>query len=551
MKESHLPGFTFRELDNVGDLDADLDRPFLKECFVDPGVLDLLLDCELPQRVLVGRTGAGKTAILLRIAQTQEKVTQFNPETLSLNYISNSTILPFLFEIGVNLDLFFDLLWRHVFATELIRQRYSIRDTEQQGIALGNLLERFSRDSTKRKALQYLRKWGDKFWIDADERVKELTERLEKAITMQGNVAGGPMSKGSLEAQAKQSAEAKREVVKRCQYVVDQVQANDLSGLVDLIDACLDDDQQRYYVLVDKLDDNWVDNAYKAALVRGLLRSVRAFQKVRGAKIIVGLRNDLLERIFEDDNLTAQREKFESLFYYLQWKKEKLILALDERVNKLVRSRYSASQCVSHRDVMVGSLGKKGGGPSAVDYVVERTLMRPRDLISYFNFCIREAGAVPQISAEIIKRAERPYSLSRLDALGWEWKLNYPNLINAAKQLLGNGPAYFAIADVSSSSCIALAEYLKDHATAIDRFTQLAEKYERDLRDIELKRAAFWLMYYVGLVGLKSSKAQPFDFSFEGPIRISEHEINENTRVQVHKCFWRALGIKDVGSFAN
>jgi len=50
-----------------------------------------------------------------------------SPETLSFNYLANSTILQFFLEAGVKLDLFFKLLWRHVFTVELLRNRYNLK----------------------------------------------------------------------------------------------------------------------------------------------------------------------------------------------------------------------------------------------------------------------------------------------------------------------------------------------------------------------------------------------------------------------------------------
>jgi hypothetical protein len=32
-----------------------------------------------------------------------------------------------------------------------------------------------------------------------------------------------------------------------------------------------------------------------------------------------------------------------------------------------------------------------------------------------------------------------------------------------------------------------------------------------------------------------------------GPIRVSEHQIADDTRVAIHKCFWRALAVRDGG----
>ncbi len=113
--------FVFRRHDQIGALDARQDEAFLSQCFVDTGDLSVLLDCSDPRRVVVGRTGAGKTALLQRLAELAGRATLLPPEHLALNYVSNSTILSFVFGLGVKLDPFFRLLWRHVLVVELIK----------------------------------------------------------------------------------------------------------------------------------------------------------------------------------------------------------------------------------------------------------------------------------------------------------------------------------------------------------------------------------------------------------------------------------------------
>src|SRR3954469_59767 len=83
--------FKFRRLDNIGVSDAKEDQNFLKNCFVDTGDLDVLRDCSEPARLVMGRTGSGKTALLTQLTSEGPSAIQVRPESLALNYISNST----------------------------------------------------------------------------------------------------------------------------------------------------------------------------------------------------------------------------------------------------------------------------------------------------------------------------------------------------------------------------------------------------------------------------------------------------------------------------
>src|SRR5438270_392991 len=101
--------FRFRRNENVGAEGAEQDAEFLEDCFYDRGDLDLLRDPQKPNCIVIGRTGSGKTALLKRLADTEDNVVELEPDSLSLHYLSDSSMLRRLEELGVNLSLFYKL----------------------------------------------------------------------------------------------------------------------------------------------------------------------------------------------------------------------------------------------------------------------------------------------------------------------------------------------------------------------------------------------------------------------------------------------------------
>src|SRR5207253_755042 len=99
LKESE---FKFRRNDNVGAEGAEHDQEYLGDCYYDRDDLEILRDCCSNGCIVVGRTGSGKTALLLELQSKEEHSVPINPEGLSLQYLSNSTILPQLEALGVN-----------------------------------------------------------------------------------------------------------------------------------------------------------------------------------------------------------------------------------------------------------------------------------------------------------------------------------------------------------------------------------------------------------------------------------------------------------------
>ena len=80
------PGkFRFRKLDTIGAAAAEEDTAFLEKCFVDTGDLRQLHDSTNPRRIVVGRTGSGKTALLIRLMETEGRAIEVRPESLALS----------------------------------------------------------------------------------------------------------------------------------------------------------------------------------------------------------------------------------------------------------------------------------------------------------------------------------------------------------------------------------------------------------------------------------------------------------------------------------
>ena len=80
---------------SIGALDAETDQDLLSRCYVDNGYLELLADPENTASIILGRTGSGKSATLIRLAQVYENVISISPTDLAFKYVENSTVLSF------------------------------------------------------------------------------------------------------------------------------------------------------------------------------------------------------------------------------------------------------------------------------------------------------------------------------------------------------------------------------------------------------------------------------------------------------------------------
>lgn len=387
----------------------------------------------------------------------------------------------------------------------------------------------------------YLETWGRSFWLDTEYRVKEITSQVELQLASQLKATLGAKAAAidaSASAVDKVSESERAELHKRGQDIISQAQVQDLHRVLKLLDAVLADKQRSYYLIVDQLDDNWVEERLRYKLIMALLQAAREFNDVRHAKVVVALRRDLIDRVFRLTRDSGfQEEKYHSLYVPITWTKAQLLDLLDRRILALVRRRY-ISQPVTRRDV----LPKQFRGLPIEDYIFG-IAKRPRDVIAFFNTCIAVAVEHSRLTAKELKLAEGEYSRQRLRALGDEWSADYPRLVDFAK-ILQQRPVSFKLGTITDQHltdlCLAV---VIDEPSGVGLVQSAAQVVNATMTPQEFKFLLARTFYHVGLVGLKLEPHEAESWSDELGRSVSSAEINDNTSVVVGAAYWRALGV--------
>lgn len=536
--------FVFKKNTNIGAADAIDDRKFLEQCFVDNGSIPVLTDVNDPRAIVLGRTGSGKTALLEQINRDEERVIKISPDALALTYISTNATLKFFKESGVNLELFYELLWRHVFAVEIIRTHFNIVSEREFGNFWSRLWDILKNNAKKRRAVEYLRQWGESFWMDSEHRIIEITKTFEDNLKKSLDIQASPSIYGTgagfglaIGGERKLSEEQRIEVLHRGQKVVDSVQIHTLSEIINLIETdLLDDKKKRYYITIDRLDENWVNDEFRYDLIKALIDAIKDFNhKISNVKIIVAIREDLLDRVFRFTRASGhQQEKYRSIYFKLSWNRAELEKVLNFRVNHLIKEQYTT------QSVAIGDLfPKKLYNQDALDYFFERTLMRPRDAILFFNECIEAAVGRATFTQDTVQQAEVVYSESRLQALEEEWIADYPHLFDLA-MFLKRQPSQFRLAKFCDNLEDNTLNFLTTHAPDTQLYALLMTGV--DSGDVEaLAREILRIFFRVGIVGIKEPSTN-FLWSYLGN-KLMPNALSEQAIIKVHPAFWQVLGI--------
>ncbi|MEF1336787.1 hypothetical protein REH81_08355 [Vibrio rotiferianus] len=183
-----MTNYKFRKNAIIGNLDAETDT-FLNDCFYESDVFKGIVNFDpstenpdFPRRVIVGRTGSGKTALLKQIvAHGNVKVHDtIEAENTVFEHINNNRFVSDLIRNGIDLRAFYKSLWIHVLLVKVINQLYRSSYTSFFDY-IGGLGSSSRKPYKPEIAKEYLDSYKDNFFND--NVVTEITEKMQHELS--------------------------------------------------------------------------------------------------------------------------------------------------------------------------------------------------------------------------------------------------------------------------------------------------------------------------------------------------------------------------------
>jgi hypothetical protein len=85
----------------------------------------------------------------------------------------------------------------------------------------------------------------------------------------------------------------------RVRKIISSDQLAELAGVIEMLsESEAGEDMKQFHILIDKLDEHWVDVSIRFKLIRSLIESLKSFRRI--TNLLVALRSDVLERVTED-----------------------------------------------------------------------------------------------------------------------------------------------------------------------------------------------------------------------------------------------------------
>ncbi|HRJ54750.1 MAG TPA: hypothetical protein PLV64_00580 [Anaerolineales bacterium] len=376
---------------SFGQDSAESEKETLRYLYLPTPFYERLKDTK--KWLVLGRKGAGKTATCLMFfdqIKNQYDVSLITPGSMS---IAKSILIE---KASLNIEEAATQKWKFVFLIEAARYLVHIA-TKKYG-------DNYTQwDMALRKVRAFLVKHDDNSANQLDKALKFVRSINKVAVSVL-------------------KVEGALEVGK---------EASDGSALSDDIDTFMSDFQQAsnllkqapIYFLVDQVDDLWDSSKEGQDLIVGLLRAAKGINDtLQQIKIIVFLRSDIFSylRFHNSDHYRSHTEM-------IVWSTENLKKLISLRIHKSTGKRGDVETLWSS---VFPDLIDDG---DSFDFLIQYTLMRPRDLIQLCNMCRDNAldrGKSDKIDEADIVGAIKKYSNWKSEDLISEYSVQYPFLEN-------------------------------------------------------------------------------------------------------------------------
>ena len=363
-------------------------------------------------------------------------------------------------------------------------------------------------------AKEYVEKFKDNFFNE--NIVSEITEK------MQGELAGGftiPSAKLDGKANSELTEKIQRATA---QYVSTELLRKQKELIKVLTEEKSREGQHRFIISIDDLEKSWLSSSeIRYDFINALLDAFKELLDIKTVKIIISVRTDIIRGIYLKN--LRQEEKDKSLMLDIHWDKLQLQKILDSRIDFLIKDKYQSNVTTKFSDKFSFPIKHE----IAQDYILKRTMLRPRDAIDFVNLCLAEADGSTELNENLVIEAEEKFYVSRKQALCKEWASIYPQItryINSLAEIETQSFTFEKIGDKIEKIQMSLLSYSSETSDLLSNDI---------VSDFNL---LINIWFVVGVIGIKKSKTLIIYSSFEK----QELDISDYRKeFTIHPLFFR------------
>lgn len=305
----------------------------------------------------------------------------------------------------------------------------------------------------------------------------------------------------------------------------------EISDLIpDIVEICK---HSKVIVLIDELDRGWDASEDSKAFVAGLFQAAVTINQVSSnLRVLISLRRELYDNI---PALYEDAQKFRDVIEVILWDETSLLQLAAKRIQHSLSGLKDKSVEECWNAVFVDTLDYRQA--KSFNYMVDRTLYRPREII---QFCTDAASKAKDhntwpINYSTLSKAELVYSEDRTKDIAAEYKFQYPGLLNIFDVFRGR--SYTLSREELEMLCLTITT----SGFAVGAASKWVEGQMPDFLIDVLWRIGFLKAKTVGAVKALRRGGS----SYLGPYQITNLNLHTINYFQVHPMFRTFLGLKE------
>jgi len=212
----------------------------------------------------------------------------------------------------------------------------------------------------------------------------------------------------------------------RSLYELEEVK-NLLEPLKDLLSAI------KIVIIVDELDRGWDGSEDAKQFVAGLFQAaIHVNRLTPHFRVLISLRREIYDNIPE---IYDDVQKVRDLVRYINWDEDGLKELAARRIHAAAHLSNKFDPKAAWNFAFAETLSYRSS--NSFNYIVDRTLYRPREIIHFCNDCLQKADDALRIDYDIIAKAEAGYSVDRFNDVCSEHKYQYPGIKDVFEKFRG------------------------------------------------------------------------------------------------------------------
>lgn len=291
--------------------------------------------------------------------------------------------------------------------------------------------------------------------------------------------------------------------------------------------------RKKVVVLVDELDKGWDNSEDAKAFVSGLFQASISLNEISpNLTVYVSLRQELYDSI---PALYDDAQKYRDIIEVINWDEDSLLSVAAKRIRHSLPELKDSDDTGCWNAVFAETLQYRKA--KSFNYMIDRTLYRPRELIQFCTDALEDARAahIAPIDYSVLSKAELVYSDARAKDISAEYRFQYPGLQSVFECFRGR--SYSMERDALETICLSICT----GELRTDKTASWVTEQDWDLLIEVLWRVGFLRAYAVG--GLKARRRS--GSSYVGPHQVATLNLRTVSRFQVHPMFRACLGMKE------